>query len=849
MKRTLIFTLLFAIALTAVSQPKTRGRVKRKYRNAEQVSQNLPQVVFRGLVRDAARVPIAGASIEIEGLTKLVHSNEFGQFMLSDLPTGRIRIRISCLGYQTRTVDYVMQPGFNDHYFTLERGPIPLETEIVTAQNREQQISDIPAAVSVVNKSFAEFLGISDLEELAVSEPGFSFEKLGAGNSGFFIQGANGNSGFPGISPSVAVFAEQVPVSQPGGFSSELYDMERVEILKGPQNVLFGRDALNGAVHFVSKKPENVFGGYVTTGVGNYWNKEVMAAVNYPVVKEMLFVRAAGIFRDRNGYVENTAGGTLNGKNLFGGRFSVRFLPAWNHKIDLQLNYQKSDEPGTAFLNRWIPNENGETGLFHYRASLNRGDELGSEAEWMDANLTYRFFRDEHNYWTSVTSFRKANSAARWDADGTSYSALEMDNDSETELFFQEIRYNFMRGSFTNGSFGLNYFHKNGNLSQSTFSNDDLISQILSSPGSIVMSGQNRFPTQPLISNPMAEFPVDENHSEAFFNQRKTQSAQAFLHYTYQWRRRLFFTFGASAIYDRLQLNHESEFTGGEASSIRQFSGSAPNLLYSPVLPQELKKNSLSFTGQAGLTWRWNENFNFYLNAVRGRRPQILQFTWDGKPLITGAETVYSGEGGWKTIIKKRIFWDANGFYRRHLNVQTLQWRGEPGTALLAANGKATSYGAETGLKVAVIPGLDVFGNYAWMQSAFDSTGVDGKDYLYAANSFAHAPEHSFSAGFSAKARIVQKMWVFATPWYAWKSHFWFTEANAPGIEQPAYGILNINFGLEMADPDLILSIYGTNLLEEKYISSAGHWGGQFGLPTFVPGAPRMLGVKVMWKF
>jgi len=135
MKRTLIFTLLFAIALTAVSQPKTRGRVKRKYRNVEQMSQNLPQVVFRGLVRDVARVPIAGASIEIEGLTKLVHSNEFGQFMLSGLPTERLRIRVSCLGYQTRTIDYMMRPGFNDHYFTLERGPVPLETEIATAQN------------------------------------------------------------------------------------------------------------------------------------------------------------------------------------------------------------------------------------------------------------------------------------------------------------------------------------------------------------------------------------------------------------------------------------------------------------------------------------------------------------------------------------------------------------------------------------------------------------------------------------------------------------------------------------------------------------------------------------------
>lgn len=851
MKRTLLFFLLFVIALTAVSQPKKRGRVKRKYRNVEQVTQNLPQVVFRGLVRDAARVPIAGASIEIEGLTKLVHSNEFGQFMLSDLPTDRLRLRISCLGYQTKTIDYMLQVGYNDHYIALERGPVPLETEIAATQNREQQISDIPAAVSVTTQLFADNLGMNDFSELTVFEPGLHFENQGAGNSAFSIHGANGNSGFPGLSPSVAVFSDQVPVSQPGGFSDKWLDMERAEVIKGPQNVLFGRNALNGAVHFISKKPEDEFGGYISAGAGNFSKMEFQAAINYPLIEDKLFVRAAGIFHDRNGYVENTASGTLNGENLLGGRFSVRFLPVWNHKIDLQLNYQKSAEPGTAFRNSWIPNENEETGLFNYRTSLNRGEDLSSEAEWMDATLTYRFFRDEHNYWTSLTSFRKNNTAGSWDADGTLFSALEMDKESNAEVFYQEIRYNFVRESRTNGSFGMNYFLENRNLSQSLFSNDESIYSILFSPENFVMPGQSRFSfqPQPLDSNPMADFPFTGIHSETFFNQRKTQSVQAFLHYTYQWRRRLFFTLGASAVYDRLQINHESEFLDGEASSLGQFSGAAPNLLYLPAEQQELKKNSLSFTGQAGLTYRWNENFNFYLIAARGRKPQVLQFTWDGKPLITGAEKVYSGEGGWKTIIKKRVFWEVNGFYRRHLNVQTLQWHGEPGTALLAANGKATSFGAETGLKVAVIPGLDVFGNYAWMQSVFDSTGVDGKDFFYAGNHFARAPEHSFSAGFSGKLNIARTMRLFATPWYSWQSHFWFTEANASGLEQPAYGTLNVNFGIELDEPDLVIHIYGTNLLEENYLSSAGHWGGQFGMPTFVPGPPRMLGVRVTWEF
>ena len=851
MKKYLIAALLVFAVFVAEGQSKKRGRVKRKYRNVEQVNERLPQVIFRGLVRDTDKNPVEGASVEIEGINRLVHTNEFGEFMLSHLPTGRLRLKITCMGYRNKTVDYALQAGYNDHYFVLEREPASLEPEFATVQNREQQISDIPAAVSVTTRSQTTNLGITDFAELAMLEPGLNFESLGAGNHGFFMHGANGNSGFPGLSPSVAAFADQVPVSQPGGFSSELFDTERVEILKGPQNVLFGRNALNGAVHFISKKPEDEFGGYVSAGAGNFSNKEVQAAVNYPLIEDMLYVRAAGIFRDRNGYVENTFGGTLNGKNVLGGRFSVRFLPAWNHKIDLQLNYQKSDEPGTAFMNRWMPNENEEFGLFNYRASLNRGENLGSDAERMNATLTYRFLRDEHNYWSSITSFRKNNKADSWDADGTFFPALEMDNESNSENFYQEIRYNFSLRSRSNGSFGLNYFQEKENISQTLFSNDELIYNLSSISANFFMPRQRRFPVllRPIGSIPISDLPIDENHSETHTGYEKTQSAQAFLHYTYQWRRRLFFTLGVRAVYDRLQLNHESEFSGGEVSSIGEYSGAAPNLLYKPSAVQELKKNSLSFAGQAGVMYRWNENFNFYLDAARGRRPQVLQFSWDGKPLITGAENVYSGEGGWKILIKKRIFWEVNGFYRRHINVQTLQWGGEPGTALLAANGKATSYGAETGLKVAVLSGLDVFGNYAWMQSAFDSTGVNGEDYLYAGNSFARAPEHSFSAGFSGKLNIARTMRLFATPWYSWQSHFWFTEANDYGLEQPAYGTLNINFGIEMDEPNVAIHIYGTNLLEEKYIASAGHWGGQFGMPTFVPGRPRMLGAKLTWKF
>ncbi len=851
MKRVLIFTLLLLIAFTAVSQSKKRGRVKRKYRNVEQVQEVQPQVIFRGMVRDDARNPIPGASVEIDGLKRLVHTNANGRFMLTDLPADRVRIRVSCPGYQIKTVDFMLQEGYNDHYIALNRSRVPLETVIATSQNREQHISDIPVSLSVLTRSKVRLMPVTHYSELAGLIPGFLVEGGGVPGGGLAIHGSTGHPGIPGLSPSIAFYADQVPVSQPGGFSPEIFDMERTEVVKGPQNTLFGREALKGAVHFISRKPEDTFGGYVTAGAGSFRLMEVEAAINYPVIDDVLFLRAAGLFRDQHGYVENTTGGTLNGRNTVGGRFALRFLPAFDHKIDLQLNYQKSDEPGMAFLNRWMAGEEGESGLFSRRASLNRGEALGVRQEWMDATLTYRYFRNEHNYWTSVSSFRKNNRAGAWDGDGTFLPALESDFHSAGELFFQEIRYNFMRRSRLNGSAGVSYMHEKRNSAQSLFSNDQHIFSILSDSGNFVMPGESRFPLfpQPLNPDPMAGFQLAGDHHEAIYNRKKTRSAQAFIHFTWQWQKRLFFTGGVRAFFDRLELINDSVSSGGEASSLGQFTGASPNLIFHPSALQPLTKNSLAVTGQTGLIYRPNEKFNLFLHAVRGRKPPVLQFTPDGRPLIADAEKVNSIEAGWKTTIKKRVFWEVTGFYRRHIHVQTLQRGGSEDAGMIASEGKATSYGLETGVKVALLPGLDLLGNYAWQQSVFDSTGVDGSAYPYAGNSFALMPEHSFSAGIRAYVRIARTMRLFATPRYNRKSRFWLTEANTHGLEQAAYGLLNVNGGIELLEPKVVLSIYATNLLDQLYISSASHLAGLPGLPVFMPGAPRMAGIRVTWNF
>ncbi len=195
--------------------------------------------------------------------------------------------------------------------------------------------------------------------------------------------------------------------------------MERIEVLKGPQNTLFGRGSQIGAIHFLSVAPGNITEGYATLGTGNYKQKEFRGALNVPVVKNKLFIRLAGFYDFRDGYVENSFGGTLNGKNTIAGRLSASYLPARNHRLNLVVNYQKDDTPGIAFMSRLFQNSSGDTDIFTYRASLEQGENLMTGKNLFDATLNYKFSINEHTYWTSITSYRKSTSSARWDGDGT----------------------------------------------------------------------------------------------------------------------------------------------------------------------------------------------------------------------------------------------------------------------------------------------------------------------------------------------------------------------------------------------------------------------------------------------
>jgi iron complex outermembrane receptor protein len=206
---------------------------------------------------------------------------------------------------------------------------------------------------------------------------------------------------------------------------------------------------------------------------------------------------------------------------------------------------------------------------------------------------------------------------------------------------------------------------------------------------------------------------------------------------------------------------------------------------------------------------------------------------------------------GFKTAIQQRFWFDLGLFYYSYLNFQTSAWVADASTGefnyIVKDGGKATGYGAEANLKYAVLKGLQLFGNYAYIHARFAEKDVDGSKQEYAGNMFRLTPEHSFALGFNTRIEIGKEIFLFCITSYSYKTKIFFEDANTPGLEQDGYGLLDLRVGIEYKK--ITLAFWGSNLLEEKYIVSAGNTGSLFGDPTQIPGVPRMIGTKASWKF
>ena len=278
---------------------------------------------------------LPGATVQIVELQRGTSTGADGDFALRDVPAGDHVLTVRFIGYETAERDVTVRPGETTTVTaSLTPRNVALEGVVVTSQKRVQRIQEVPVAITAYNGDFLEELGINQADELSSYVPGLEVQLQSPNNPGFVVRGITSDNGDSRIEPRVSVFKDGVSISKSRGSVVELYDLERVEVLKGPQGTLFGRGAQIGAVHIIQNKAQNETSARLEVGTGNYGERFATGHVNVPLVDDQLFGRVAAYYQKRDGYLENRTGDDLNGKETFAIRGLTRWLPTPTTVVD-----------------------------------------------------------------------------------------------------------------------------------------------------------------------------------------------------------------------------------------------------------------------------------------------------------------------------------------------------------------------------------------------------------------------------------------------------------------------------------------------------------------------------------
>ncbi|HEX6859972.1 MAG TPA: TonB-dependent receptor [Caulobacteraceae bacterium] len=247
-------------------------------------------------------------------------------------------------------------------------GGAEVEALIVTAQKREEDIQDVPIAISAFTQKDLEQQKIEGGFDLLKAIPNVTFSKNNFTSYNFSIRGIGTKAVSATTDPGVAVAFNNTALLQNRLFEQEYFDVERVEVLRGPQGTLYGRNATAGVINVISAKPDmNDFDGWVKGEVGNYHSKRVSAMMNVPLIEDKLAVRFAGALTDRQGYDFNE--GTdhaVNGRDLWSARLTIGFNPTDRVRANLIWERFNEDDNRSRTGKQLCHRDNGPTSIGNF---------------------------------------------------------------------------------------------------------------------------------------------------------------------------------------------------------------------------------------------------------------------------------------------------------------------------------------------------------------------------------------------------------------------------------------------------------------------------------------------------
>ncbi|MEE4278744.1 MAG: TonB-dependent receptor [Halieaceae bacterium] len=769
-----------------------------------------------------------------------------------------------------------------------------LEEVMVTAAKREQTLQEVPVAVSVVTSESIEQAQVLDIKDLQTLVPSLRVTQLqGSAQTNFIIRGFGNGANNAGIEPSVGVFIDGVYRSRVGSALADLPKLERVEVLRGPQSTLFGKNASAGVINVVTAKPDlSGFSGSVGGTLGNYNQTILRGDVTGPIADNLAF-SLFGSMNDRDGYFDNLATGSqMNELNRWNFRGQMLWAPTDRAEVRLIVDAEGIDELccGTGNL------QNGPTGL----AILGLGGQLvpeapfayqtyqdvesGNEVDTQGASLQVDYDFDSMTL-TSITSFRTLDLLQFGDSDFTSARLVTPDggnlSDTRIDTFTQEIRLTSATDGPLQWMVGAFYFSEEVEidaalkwgpqfrdyanlLAGGQFLPDgsivgpiDLAEQLLGFPAGTFLPSGTGFPDE--------RYTLDDD-TLSLFSQFDYDISDALtltlgLNYTESDKQ-------ASATLVSNDVFSAIPFAGTPLAGLAALQLTPPFLNY-PNAVENGETNDDNITYTLRLAYDVSPNMNVYAGYSTGFKASSWNLSRDARPLAsdlpalaeaglllpnltTGtrfagpeeSEVIEIGlKGEWDTIaLNLAVFTqEIEGFQSNVFN----------GTGFNLANaGLQSTDGLELDLTWLPVDGLRIGFAATWLDPLYDSfvggLGINGPTDL-SGQQPAGIPEFSSNTNASYNFQIGQIM-SYVRIEHIYESDVQVLDNVPASLASREINMFNASAGMNFAN-GIEFNLWGRNLNDDQFLQSAFPTPAQDGSFNGYPNTPRTYGVTLKYNF
>lgn len=323
---------------------------------------------------------------------------------------------------------------------------ITLEEVVVTAQKREQNLQEVPVAVTAFDATALENAGIQDVTELQKSAPNVTMQVSRGTNSTLtsYVRGIGQADPLWGFEPGVGLYVDDVYLARPQGGVLDVFDVERIEVLRGPQGTLYGKNTIGGAVKYVTKRLTGESELNIKGALGSYNQRDLEVSGQMPLIEDTLYFGGSIAQFKRDGYGEFLQSGDENyNKDLMAARVSLEWLPSDSLSVRFSADKTKDDSnaKGGHRLSASVlnPTEAVPSDVYDSNADMDTDNEV--ESSGASAIVTWDI--SDAMTFKSITSYREGETYTNIDFDNTSLASLHVPAVYEDDQTTQEFQLSY----------------------------------------------------------------------------------------------------------------------------------------------------------------------------------------------------------------------------------------------------------------------------------------------------------------------------------------------------------------------------------------------------------------------